>query len=84
MTEMTSAGPSSNRRPRVSVHGVAVDLIGRAPDSRVRISGDDRGAVLIATVGSEECWVRLPILELLRLQSFLNAMYPGTRPQMPG
>lgn len=78
--EVTSSGPSPEWRTPVTVRGIAVELIGRAAESRVRISGDDRGALLVATVGNVEYRVRLPVQELLHLQSFLNAMYPGTRP----
>ena len=80
MTEVTSAGPSPEWSPPELLHGINLNLVGRAAESCVRISGDSRGALLIATVGNAECWVRLPVQELLRLQSFLNAMYPGTRP----
>ena len=80
MAESTSGAPSPEWSTLGRARGINLILSGTWADSRVRISGDERGALLIATAGGAECWVRLSVQEVSRLHSFLNALYPGTRP----
>ena len=80
MVESTPSGPSPGWSTTERERSSNLDLTGTWADSRVRISGDDRGALLIATAGGAECWVRLSVREVSRLHSFLNALHPENCP----